>query len=268
MVNAPVGVTPVQSKRSNVCPTCAATSTPSVNSRSSVPLSTMGMPAENETVESQCCESSNTLNVPLPSGEIGDNSLDAIRIAREIVSHFNLPKPHVDLAPAEEPLYPADELLGIASADVRVPFDVREVIARIVDGSRFSEFKAEYGPTLVTGFARVHGFPVGILGNNGVLMSESAAKGAQFIALANSNCFRVKRINRSFSCRHHKIKNAEPHRLVSSARAARRRWRRPSRRGDPSRAAGWDRQGSGGPPGRPEPDRGAPAGHAGTTDGL
>jgi acetyl-CoA carboxylase carboxyltransferase component len=68
---------------------------------------------------------------------------------------------------------------------VRVPFDVREVIARIVDGSRFSEFKSEYGPTLVTGFAHIHGFPVGILGNNGVLMSESAAKGAQFIELCN-----------------------------------------------------------------------------------
>ena len=80
-------------------------------------------------------------------------------------------------------MYPADELLGIASADPRVPFDAREVIARIVDGSRFSEFKTGYGTTLVTGFARVHGMSVGILANNGVLMSESAAKGAQFIAL-------------------------------------------------------------------------------------
>jgi len=116
---------------------------------------------------------------------LAESELDGIRIAREIVSHFNLPKPPVDLAPVEEPLYPADELLGIASADPRVPFDAREVIARIVDGSRFLEFKAGYGTTLVTGFARVYGMPVGILANNGVLMSESAAKGAQFIALAN-----------------------------------------------------------------------------------
>ncbi len=116
---------------------------------------------------------------------LAENELDGLRIAREIISHFNLPKPAVEMAPVEEPLYDADEILGIASADPRVPFEAREVIARIVDGSRFTEFKAQYGATLVTGFARVHGFPVGILANNGVLMSESAAKGAQFIALAN-----------------------------------------------------------------------------------
>jgi acetyl-CoA carboxylase carboxyltransferase component len=75
--------------------------------------------------------------------------------------------------------------LGIASADVRVPFEVREVIARLVDGSRFEEFKAKYGTTLVTGFAYLHGFPIGILANNGVLLSESANKGAQFIQLCN-----------------------------------------------------------------------------------
>src|SRR5258708_4003314 len=121
------------------------------------------------------------------SDYLAEDELDGIRIAREIVGNFNLPKP----APPQqknqygEPAYDADEMLGVASADVRVPFDVREVIARIVDGSRFSEFKAEYGRTLVTGFAHVHGFPVGILGNNGVLLSESAAKGAQFIALCN-----------------------------------------------------------------------------------
>ena len=119
------------------------------------------------------------------SDYLAESALDGIRIAREIVSYFNLPKPPVHLAPVEEPLYAADELLGIASADPRVPFEAREVIARIVDGSHFSEFKAGYGATLVTGFARIHGFPVGILANNGVLMSESAAKGAQFIALAN-----------------------------------------------------------------------------------
>ena len=117
---------------------------------------------------------------------LAEDEVDGVRIAREIVSNFNLPKPAVPRQETfEEPLYDTDELLGIASADVRVPFEIREVIARIVDGSRFSEFKAEYGATLVTGFARVLGFPVGILGNNGVLMSESSAKGAQFIALCN-----------------------------------------------------------------------------------
>jgi acyl-CoA carboxylase subunit beta len=120
------------------------------------------------------------------SDYLAEDELDGIRIARDIVSQFNLPKPSMPREREfDEPLYDPDELLGIASVDVRVPFDVREAIARIVDGSRFSEFKPEYGPTLVTGFARVHGFPVGILGNNGVLMSESSAKGAQFIQLCN-----------------------------------------------------------------------------------
>jgi len=120
------------------------------------------------------------------SDYLAESEADALRIAREIVSHYNLPKPALpEVTPVEEPLYDGDELLGIASVDVRVPFEAREVIARIVDGSRFSEFKADYGATLVTGFARVHGFPAAILANNGVLMSESAAKGAQFIALAN-----------------------------------------------------------------------------------
>src|SRR5690348_8429754 len=120
------------------------------------------------------------------SDYLAEDELDGIRIAREIVGNFNLKKPPTpQQEDFDEPAYDIEELLGIASADVRVPFDVREVIARIVDGSRFSEFKAEYGPTLVTGFARVHGFPVGILGNNGVLMSESAGKGAQFIELCN-----------------------------------------------------------------------------------
>jgi acyl-CoA carboxylase subunit beta len=119
------------------------------------------------------------------SDYLAESELDGIRIAREIVSHFQMPKPAVEIAAVEEPLYSSDELLGIASADPRVPFEAREVIARIVDGSQFTEFRANYGTTLVTGFARAHGFSVGILANNGVLMSESAAKGAQFIALAN-----------------------------------------------------------------------------------
>jgi acetyl-CoA carboxylase carboxyltransferase component len=119
------------------------------------------------------------------SDYLAENELDGLRMAREIVSHFTRRKELPELAPVEEPLFDPDELLGIASADVRVPFEVRDVIARIVDGSRFSEFKAEYGQTLVTGFARLHGFPIGILANNGVLLSESSAKGAQFIALCN-----------------------------------------------------------------------------------
>ncbi|MGD0296845.1 MAG: carboxyl transferase domain-containing protein [Bryobacteraceae bacterium] len=120
------------------------------------------------------------------SDYLAEDELDGIRIAREIVADFNLKKPPTPQQENfDEPLYDSDELLGVASADVRVPFDVREVIARIADGSRFSEFKSEYGPTLVTGFARIHGFPVGILANNGVLMSESSAKGAQFIELCN-----------------------------------------------------------------------------------
>jgi acyl-CoA carboxylase subunit beta len=120
------------------------------------------------------------------SDYLADDELDALRIARDIVSHFNRPKPQVPQPrPVREPVCDPDELLGIASADVRVPFEIRDVIARIVDGSEFEEFKPEYGPTLVTGFAHIHGFPVGILGNNGVLMSESSGKGAQFIQLCN-----------------------------------------------------------------------------------
>jgi acetyl-CoA carboxylase carboxyltransferase component len=120
------------------------------------------------------------------SDYLAEDELDAIRIARDIVGHLNLPKPAApNLRAVVEPAYDPDELLGIASADVRVPFEIRDVIARIVDGSEFEEFKPEYGPTLVTGFAHLHGFPIGILGNNGVLMSESSGKGAQFIQLCN-----------------------------------------------------------------------------------
>src|SRR5215831_13449321 len=118
------------------------------------------------------------------SDYLAENELDGLRIARDTISHF-LPAAQPQLAAVEPPLYPAIELYGIASADVRIPFEVREVIARLVDGSRFDEFKARYGTTLVTGFASIHGFTVGILGNDGVLMSESASKGAQFIQLCN-----------------------------------------------------------------------------------
>jgi acetyl-CoA carboxylase carboxyltransferase component len=111
---------------------------------------------------------------------------DALRIARGIVAHLHWqrlgPGPS---EPAEEPLYPAEELLGIASVDVRVPFDVREILARVVDGSRFEEFKELYGTQLVCGWASLGGYPIGVVANNGILFSEEAQKGAQFIALCN-----------------------------------------------------------------------------------
>ncbi|MGF1606603.1 MAG: carboxyl transferase domain-containing protein [Rhodothalassiaceae bacterium] len=108
----------------------------------------------------------------------------ALMIARRIVSGLNRPKPvSLELAPVEAPLYDPEELYGLIPKDVRQPYDVREVIARIVDGSRFDEFKALYGTTLVTGFAHLYGIPVGIIANNGVLFSESALKGAHFIEL-------------------------------------------------------------------------------------
>ena len=114
------------------------------------------------------------------------DDLDALRTVRSIVATLapRAASPW-DVAPAEEPLYDAESLYGVVPADLRTPYDVREVIARIVDGSRFAEFKAEYGPTLVTGFARIYGHPVGIVANNGILFSESALKGAHFIELCD-----------------------------------------------------------------------------------
>jgi acetyl-CoA carboxylase carboxyltransferase component len=110
----------------------------------------------------------------------------ALHLARTIVSTLNTAKtlPR-DVAPVEEPAYDPQEIYGIVSADVRKPYDVREVIARLVDGSRFDEFKERYAPTIVTGFARIHGFLVGIIANNGVLFSESALKATHFIELCN-----------------------------------------------------------------------------------
>jgi acetyl-CoA carboxylase carboxyltransferase component len=92
---------------------------------------------------------------------------------------------HLDLAPPEEPLYPAEEINGILPSSFRESYDTREIIARLVDGSNFREFKARYGQTLVCGFARIHGYPVGIIGNNGVLFGESALKGTHFIQLCD-----------------------------------------------------------------------------------
>jgi 3-methylcrotonyl-CoA carboxylase beta subunit len=108
----------------------------------------------------------------------------ALGLARQIVSRLNWVKlGDVVMADPEPPLYPAEELYGVVEADGRKPYEAREIIARLVDGSVFDEFKPLYGPTLVTGFARLHGFPVGILANNGILFSESAKKGAHFIEL-------------------------------------------------------------------------------------
>jgi acyl-CoA carboxylase subunit beta len=122
---------------------------------------------------------------------LAEDEHDALRIGRQIVGHLDWRKqgpPPSRLNPdgsVDEPVHDPDELLGIGSVDVKVPFDVREVIARLVDGSRFEEFKPRYGRTLVTGWASLHGYPIGILGNNGILFSEEAEKGAQFIQLCN-----------------------------------------------------------------------------------
>jgi acetyl-CoA carboxylase carboxyltransferase component len=113
---------------------------------------------------------------------------EALRIGREIIAHLNFHKRGpAPSRPVEPPRHDPEDLLGIVSADVKVPFEMREVIARLVDGSRFSEFKPLYGSTLVCGWAHLHGYPIGVLANNGVLFSESANKGAQFIALCNQS---------------------------------------------------------------------------------
>jgi 3-methylcrotonyl-CoA carboxylase beta subunit len=114
------------------------------------------------------------------------NDGEALMIARDIVSHLNLSKFSLPgLREPEEPLYPAEDIYGVVSRDVRKPYDVREIIARLVDGSRLHEFKENYGPTLVTGFAHIFGCPVGIVANNGVLFSESALKATHFIDLCD-----------------------------------------------------------------------------------
>jgi 3-methylcrotonyl-CoA carboxylase beta subunit len=111
---------------------------------------------------------------------------DALRMVADIIATLGprAPRPW-DVRPAAEPLADPAELYGVIPDDPRASYDIREVIARIVDGSRFTEFKAEYGPTLVTGFAHVHGHPVGLIANNGILFSESAQKGAHFIELCD-----------------------------------------------------------------------------------
>jgi 3-methylcrotonyl-CoA carboxylase beta subunit len=113
-----------------------------------------------------------------------ENDLHALHICRRIVANLNWRKPvTLETIAPEAPLYDPAELYGVVPVDTRKPLEVREVIARIVDGSRLDEFKARYGTTLVTGFAHIHGYPVGIVANNGILFGESAQKGAHFVEL-------------------------------------------------------------------------------------
>jgi 3-methylcrotonyl-CoA carboxylase beta subunit len=115
---------------------------------------------------------------------LADDDRHALAIARRIVASLNRTKPEtVKLQASEEPLYDPKEIYGVIPQDTKKPYDVREVIARVVDGSRLDEFKSRYGATLVTGFAHLYGMPVGIVANNGILFSESAQKGAHFIEL-------------------------------------------------------------------------------------
>ena len=115
-----------------------------------------------------------------------EDEKEAIRLCRQVVEHFNWRKkgPGPTMA-ADEPIHDPEDLLGMIARDLRSPLDIREVIARIVDGSRFEDWKPRYGPELVCGWASIHGFPIGIIGNNGALMNDSANKAAQFIQLCN-----------------------------------------------------------------------------------
>jgi 3-methylcrotonyl-CoA carboxylase beta subunit len=118
---------------------------------------------------------------------MAENDIHAIQICRNIFENLNKnPRQVLDISPIEEPLYDPEELYGIAPVDLKKMVDPKEVIMRIVDGSKFHEFKEKYGKTLITGFAKIMGFPVGILANNGILFSESALKGTHFIELCTS----------------------------------------------------------------------------------
>ena len=113
-----------------------------------------------------------------------NNDHHALELVRRAIARTNRSKPvQMDIREPVEPAYPAEEIYGVIPADKKQPYDVREVIARIVDGSDFDEFKALYGETLVCGYARIHGYPVGIIANNGILFGESALKGAHFVEL-------------------------------------------------------------------------------------
>lgn len=116
---------------------------------------------------------------------LADDDDHALSLARDLVAHLNRPKPPTPPKPTTEPLFDATEIYGILPTDTRYPFEVREIIARLVDASEFVEFKARYGTTLVCGFAHIHGYPVGIVANNGILFGQSAQKGAHFIELCH-----------------------------------------------------------------------------------
>ena len=117
---------------------------------------------------------------------LADNDLDGIRIAREVMSHLNWEKegtkPRFSI---EEPLHNQDDLLGLIEPSLKTPFDIREIIGRIADGSKFEEFKPLFGPTIICGFISIHGYPVGVLGNNGMLFPNASQKAAHFIQLCN-----------------------------------------------------------------------------------
>lgn len=115
---------------------------------------------------------------------LADDDIDALNKGRAIVAHLRqIKKGNIETLPSREPLYDPEELNGIIPADTRMPVDVREIIARLIDGSEWQEFKSNYGETLVCGFAHLYGMPVGIVANNGILFSESALKGAHFVEL-------------------------------------------------------------------------------------
>ncbi len=117
---------------------------------------------------------------------LAEDDAHALALARRAVESLNRRKPQtVEWQSSEEPAYDPEEILGVVPGDLRTPYDIREVIARVVDGSRFDEFKPRFGETLVTGFAHVKGCPVGIVANNGVIFSESAVKGAHFVELCS-----------------------------------------------------------------------------------
>lgn len=117
---------------------------------------------------------------------LAEDDTHALALARRAISHLNRAKPAtVQWQTSEDPAYDPEEIFGVVPADLRTPYDIREVIARVVDGSRFDEFKPRFGETLVTGFAHVRGCPVGIVANNGVLFSDSAVKGAHFVELCS-----------------------------------------------------------------------------------
>ncbi len=116
---------------------------------------------------------------------LAGSDAEALEMVREIVARLNTVKSFSgDVVPPEEPLYAPDELYGVLPRDLRKPLEIREVLARLLDGSRLHEFKPRYGATLVCGFGRLHGMPVGVLANNGILFSESALKGTHFIEMA------------------------------------------------------------------------------------